>query len=150
MGIFSFLSKKEEPLALSKEELEEETATTPVVTKLLLTPNEPEIEPVVEETPTVIVEQPQPVAAPTTPDGRKRYTVESSFCPACRKDVEGHKCRLCGATKTINAVSGAVIWMRNGRVIAAHKDSKSAWVAMAVKHRIPQDQWPAEFLDVKN
>ena len=68
-----------------------------------------------------------------------------ALCPTCGKPVEGHKCRLCGATKTVNQVSGNIMWMRNGRLIAAFHDEKKAWVAMAEAHGIPQDQWPEKF-----
>jgi len=68
-----------------------------------------------------------------------------AICPTCGKPVETHKCRLCGATKSINAASGNVIWMRNGRVVAAFQDSKTAYVNMATRHGIPRDEWPEQF-----
>lgn len=70
-----------------------------------------------------------------------------AICPTCKKGVETHKCRLCGATKTINQVSGQMIWMRNGRIVAAYKDDKIAWVKMAIANNIPKDKWPDRFRD---
>ena len=67
------------------------------------------------------------------------------LCPTCGKPVEGHKCRLCGATKTVNQASGNVMWMRNGRLVAAFHDEKAAWVKMAEKHGIPKAEWPEKF-----
>lgn len=67
------------------------------------------------------------------------------LCPTCGKSVGGHRCRLCGATKTVNQVSGNIMWMRNGRLIAAFHDEKAAWVKMAEKHGIPRAKWPEKF-----
>lgn len=69
-----------------------------------------------------------------------------SICP-CGQPVEGHRCRLCGAVKTVSSVSGNVIWMRNGRIAAAFQDSKRAYVEMAERWGVPKDRWPREFLD---
>jgi hypothetical protein len=68
-----------------------------------------------------------------------------SLCPTCGVFIESHRCRLCGATRTVNAVSGNVIWMRNGRLVAAFHDEKSAWQRVAQEHGIPDDQTPARF-----
>jgi hypothetical protein len=70
-----------------------------------------------------------------------------SICPACKVLVSNHRCRLCGARKTINSVSGNVIWMRNGRIVpgGAFQDDKTAWVQMAIANSIPKDQWPEKF-----
>lgn len=67
------------------------------------------------------------------------------ICPTCAKAVEGHRCRLCGATKTINSVSGSVIWMRNGKLVAAFHDDKRAFVDTALEHNIPIEEWPEQF-----
>lgn len=67
------------------------------------------------------------------------------ICPSCGKAVETHKCRLCGAVRTINPVSGNEIWMKNGRIVAAFEDSKQAYVRMAIKYEIPKEQWPEQF-----
>jgi len=75
--------------------------------------------------------------------------VAEAICPTCGKPVPTHRCRLCGATKTINSVSGNVIWMRNGRVVAAFRDEKDAWIRMATQYSIPQDEWPDRFREVK-
>lgn len=72
-----------------------------------------------------------------------------AICPTCKKLVEGHRCRLCGATKTINQVSGNLIWMRNGRLVAAFHDEKEAWLEMATQYGIPRDQWPEKFKELK-
>ena len=66
-------------------------------------------------------------------------------CPGCGKDVEGHKCRYCGATRSVNQVSGNEIWMRNGRLVAAYKDKREAFVTAARQWGIPIEQWPQEF-----
>ena len=67
------------------------------------------------------------------------------LCPTCGKPVEGHKCRFCGATKTINQASGNVMWMRNGRLVAAFHDEKAAWQKVAQQHSIPESEWPEKF-----
>ena len=71
----------------------------------------------------------------------KDYTV----CPGCGKEVETHKCRFCGATKSINQVSGNVIWMRSGRVISAFKDERDAFIQMARRYGIEEGLWPKVF-----
>jgi succinate dehydrogenase/fumarate reductase-like Fe-S protein len=68
-----------------------------------------------------------------------------ALCPKCGVAIEGHKCRLCGATKSISDVSGNVVWMINGRVLAAFKDSRDAYVEMAKRHGIPESEWPDKF-----
>lgn len=91
----------------------------------------------------------------STKSSRKKQTkpaVIADICPSCDKggDVINGKCRLCGARKTINSVSGNVIWMRNGRVVRAFEDSRRAYVAMAVQHGIPEDRWPEEFRTLRS
>ena len=82
--------------------------------------------------------------------GKKtKEEISDAICPTCAKPVEGHKCRLCGATKAINDVSGNVIWMRNGRVIAAFRDAKKAYVAMARRCGIPESEYPEKFREVE-
>lgn len=68
-----------------------------------------------------------------------------SLCPTCGVEVPSHKCRLCGAVRTVNQVSGNVIWMRNGRVVRAFADEKAAYVQMAKQYEIPEDRWPKRF-----
>lgn len=68
-----------------------------------------------------------------------------AICP-CGKEVVGHKCRFCGATKTINSVSGNLMWMRNGRLISAFRDEKQAYVEMAKKWGISKSRWPKKFV----
>jgi len=68
-----------------------------------------------------------------------------AICPSCGVKVFDHKCRLCGATKNISQVSGNVIWMRNGRVVAAFDDVKQAFVKMAIKYGIPISEYPEQF-----
>lgn len=68
-----------------------------------------------------------------------------AFCPKCLKLVEDHRCRLCGATKAINDASGNVIWMLNGRVVAAFRDERAAYVNMAERCGIPRSEWPERF-----
>lgn len=68
-----------------------------------------------------------------------------SICPACGVEVQNGKCRLCGARKTINDVSGNCIWMRNGRLVAGFADEKAAYVKMAMEWGIPRDRWPERF-----
>lgn len=76
---------------------------------------------------------------------KKSKSTIDDVCPSCGKEVENAKCRLCGARKTINSVSGNVIWMRNGRIVRAFHDEKEAYVQMATLHNIPRDRWPEEF-----
>ena len=70
-----------------------------------------------------------------------------SICPSCGPDgdIINSKCRKCGARKTINSVSGNVIWMRNGRIVRAFEDSRRAYVDMAIKYGIAPERWPEEF-----
>jgi predicted ATP-dependent serine protease len=73
--------------------------------------------------------------------------VIESICPSCGADgdvIEG-KCRKCGARKTINQVSGNVIWMRNGRIVRAFEDERQAYVRIAEQYGIPREQWPEDF-----
>jgi methionyl-tRNA synthetase len=67
------------------------------------------------------------------------------ICPGCGKEMGEYRCRFCGTTKTINQVSGNVIFMRNGRIVSAFTDEKAAFIQMAIKHNIPQEQWPKQF-----
>ena len=79
-------------------------------------------------------------------DRTKMAVVIESICPSCgpEGDVIDEKCRKCGARKTINDVSGNVIWMRNGRVVRAFEDERQAYVRMAAQYNIPREQWPAD------
>jgi hypothetical protein len=76
----------------------------------------------------------------------KKQTPEF-ICPSCGKPVETHKCRLCGATRTVSQVSGNIIWMKNGRVVAAFDDEKQAYMRMAKQYGIPEKDWPERFKD---
>lgn len=69
-----------------------------------------------------------------------------AICPSCGVEVKGHRCRLCGAVKTINSVSGNLIWMKNGRIVKAFRDEKQAYIKMAEKWGISKDKWPKKFL----
>lgn len=77
----------------------------------------------------------------------EKIEAAESICPSCLKPVLEHRCRLCGARKTINQVSGNVIWMRNGRVVpgGAFKDDKTAYIRTAERSGTPRDQWPEKF-----
>lgn len=67
-------------------------------------------------------------------------------CLFCKEELSPERmCRLCGATMQISEVSGNIIWMRNGRVVAAPQDEKDAWVKMAKAHWIPESEWPERF-----
>ena len=83
---------------------------------------------------------------PVLPDEEKLEAAES-ICPKCGVGVRTHRCRLCGATKTINQVSGNVIWMCNGRVVpgGAFEDDRHAYVEMAKRYGIPRAEWPEKF-----
>lgn len=80
-------------------------------------------------------------------ENQKKLEEADSICPSCGVVVSDHKCRLCGARKTINSVSGNVIWMRNGRIVpgGAFQDDKAAWVDMALRYNIPRNEWPEKF-----
>ena len=80
-------------------------------------------------------------------DRTEMAAIIDSICPSCgpNGDIRDEKCRKCGARKTINDVSGNVIWMRNGRVVRAFADERKAYVGMAVLYHVPEDQWPEEF-----
>lgn len=71
--------------------------------------------------------------------------VAEAICPTCGVGVSTHRCRLCGATKNISSVSGNMIWMRNGRIVAAFTDEKKAYVNMAKRYGIPENEWPKKF-----
>lgn len=68
-----------------------------------------------------------------------------ALCPSCGVEVRSHKCRLCGSTRTVNQVSGRIIWMKSGRVIRAFEDDRHAYVEMAKAYNIPEERWPARF-----
>lgn len=81
---------------------------------------------------------------------KSKKTVEEkmaaeAICPSCGKEVPTHKCRFCGAVKTINNVSGNVIWMKNGRLVGAFRDERDAYIKMARQHGIPEKKWPKKF-----
>ena len=78
------------------------------------------------------------------PAAEKEMAAEA-LCPTCGKEVLTHKCNLCGATMCISQVSGNVIWMRNGRVVAAFTDERVAYVKMAEKYGIPKENYPERF-----
>ena len=61
------------------------------------------------------------------------------------EEGENVQCRLCGAERRISAVSGNVIWIRDGRVVAAFQDEKEQWTAMAKRYGIPEEKWPERF-----
>jgi len=77
----------------------------------------------------------------------EKLAASDSICPGCLVRVIENKCRLCGARKTINSVSGNVIWMRNGRIVpgGAFQDDKNAYVQMAQRSGIPMSEWPEKF-----
>lgn len=80
-------------------------------------------------------------------DRSKMAGVIESICPSCGPedgDIINFKCRKCGARKTTNSVSGNVIWMRNGRIVRAFEDERRAYVEMALRYGIPQEQWPED------
>ncbi len=67
-------------------------------------------------------------------------------CYVCNGPLnEDRVCRSCGAALQISQVSGNVIWVRGGRVVAAFQDEKDAWVAMARRCGIPEAEWPGRF-----
>lgn len=70
--------------------------------------------------------------------------LEQFICPSCGVTTH-YECRLCGATRTRNQVSGNIIWMRNGRVVRAFQDTLQAWVQMATQYQVPIEQWPDEY-----
>jgi ribosomal protein L40E len=82
---------------------------------------------------------------PKDADIEKKLASEA-ICPKCGVAVDTNKCRLCGSTKSISPVSGNVIWMLNGRIVAAFQDEKRAYVTMAVRYNIPTTEWPKRFL----
>lgn len=86
---------------------------------------------------------PEPVVALVEPVAEV-LQAEDYICPSCGVTTF-YRCRLCGATRSTNAVSGNVIWMRNGRVLAAFRDAAHAWVRMAERYGIPAEQWPEQF-----
>jgi hypothetical protein len=81
---------------------------------------------------------------------KTKLEAADSICPKCGPKcgpLVHSSCRLCGAMKTINSVSGNVIWMCNGRIVpgGAFQDDKNAYVQMAERYGIPKDQWPEKF-----
>ncbi len=83
------------------------------------------------------------------PSMEERERLAESICPSCGIEVFDHKCRPCGATKSVNSVSGNVFWMRNGRIVqgGAFKDEREAYTKMATQYKIPQERWPEKFRD---
>jgi len=88
-----------------------------------------------------------PVEAVAVLTDEEKLAASDSICPGCLVRVLDNKCRLCGARKTINSVSGNVIWMRNGRIVpgGAFQDDKNAYVQMAQRSGIPMSEWPEKF-----
>jgi len=82
---------------------------------------------------------------PSLQKTKAKRVEDYAICPGCGEKVETHRCRLCGAQKAINPVSGNEIWMRNGRVVDAFKDSKIAFMRMATQYGIPEAEWPDKF-----
>ena len=85
------------------------------------------------------------VTTTVRPVEQGRKSTAEAICPDCGVPVATHKCRLCGATKSISDVSGNVIWMRNGRVVAAFRDARDAYIKMAIRYGIPETEWPEKF-----
>lgn len=78
-------------------------------------------------------------------DQSEKTEIGDAICPTCGKGIDGHRCRLCGAVRTTNSVSGHVIWMRNGRLVCAFKDERDAYARMAERYGIPKSEWPEKF-----
>ena len=78
---------------------------------------------------------------------KQREHEAEALCPTCGVEVHTHKCNLCGATRSVNSVSGNVFWMRNGRIVqgGAFRDEREAWVKVARQYEIPMEQWPERF-----
>lgn len=67
-------------------------------------------------------------------------------CYMCNGDLnEENKCCKCGAERKISQVSGNIIWVRNGRVVAAFQDEKDQFLKVAERYNIPPEQWPERF-----
>lgn len=67
-------------------------------------------------------------------------------CYICGGDLDDEKvCRSCGAAMQVSQVSGNIIWVRAGRVLAAFQDEKDQWVKMAKRCNIPEADWPERF-----
>jgi len=70
----------------------------------------------------------------------------SNKCFMCGGDLNPESmCRDCGATRQISQVSGNIIWVRNGQLVAAFQDEKDQWVKMAKRNGIPESEWPERF-----
>ena len=62
-------------------------------------------------------------------------------CPHCRKvgfmqEPEVGHCRFCGCRATINPISGNVVFMIRGRIIAAPDDLREQWAKKDGKYAI--------------
>lgn len=71
--------------------------------------------------------------------------MSDAICPRCQREVSTHRCHLCGSVRTVNAVSGNVVWMLNGRVVEAFHDERSAYIQVAQRCGIPVSEWPKRF-----
>lgn len=69
-----------------------------------------------------------------------------NICYPCKKEtlINGI-CRLCGAQRQINESTGNIIWVRNGKLVAAFDDEKSAYIVMATENNIPPEHWPKKY-----
>ena len=68
------------------------------------------------------------------------------YSPECNGDLnEDSMCRNCGATRQISPVSGNIMWVLRGKVVAAFQDEKDQWVKMAERNGIPEADWPERF-----
>ena len=81
---------------------------------------------------------------PKLEDVKAAEQANEALCPCGQEDV-GYRCPKCGATKHVNPVNGNVTWMRNGRIVRAFHDERSAYGEMATAYGIPKDRWPQQF-----
>lgn len=61
------------------------------------------------------------------------------------RDDNTATCRLCGAVRQINQSTGNIIWVRQGRLVAAFDDERESYIAMAERNNIPVDRWPEKY-----
>jgi hypothetical protein len=47
--------------------------------------------------------------------------------------------------RQINLSTGNIIWVRNGKVVAAFDDEKEAYRASAKRNGIPMERWPDKY-----
>jgi hypothetical protein len=69
-----------------------------------------------------------------------------NVCFQCKSELADNVCPNCGLERTFSP-DGNIMWWRGGRVIAVPQEEKEAWVRMAKRSGIPEEDWPEKYRD---